>query len=804
MGECINMKPDQTEEDTKARFITPALQKAGWSTGQMLMEYYLTRDRHRIMPGKLKTAREDKKRKKPDYLLCYRQNCPIAVIEAKKYAKEDTEGIDQAISYARLLDLPYAYASAGKGFVEYNLKTGVQREIPLDAFPGPEALWEKYCQAKNITNTAATTLNKAQYYTSANGKIPRYYQLVAVNRTIEAIIANNRKRLLLVMATGTGKTYTAFQIVWRLHKAGIVKNVLYLADRNQLIDQTQSNDFKPFGKIQTKIRDGEINDNYQIFFGLYQQLAGSEEVDEDETHILTQFNYAQVRPDFFDLVIVDECHRGSAKENSNWRKILDYFKPAIQIGMTATPNRKDKADNLDYFGEPVYTYSLKQGINDGFLAPYQVISIKLDKDISGWMPKENEKDDKGNLIPRRLYKLSDFDREIELTQRIKLVAATVSEYVQHLGGMAKTIVFCTTQRHALKMRDALREHNPGKMAENPHYIVRMTADDEEGKAQYDAFTSIYQDYPVIATTSKLLTTGADTRCVKLIVLDTPVKSMTEFKQIIGRGTRLVEEAGKTFFTILDFRGVCQLFNDPEFDGEPDASETVGIDPEGKNRHITGEELITKQPEPSLPAPELEQSVSIYVVGGVEVKRIGETVSYLDENGKLVTAKFRDYTRRQILRRFGHEKDFLEVWNGKQEKQAIINDLAKNGILIEHLKEEIGNPDIDEFDLICHFAFGSPVLTRNMRASKLRQTRFLEKYQGAAREILEKLLDIYARIGVTEIENIAVLKSGDFTSFGSRKNILNNFGGEKGYLQAVKAMQAALYTPSSTPAETRPS
>ncbi len=545
-----------SEEDTKVRFITPALLKAGWQTKQMLLEYSLKADRYRIVPGKNFTIRNDQgRRTKPDYILFRGVNRPLAVVEAKRAGKTARDGLDQAIAYAKLLDVPFAYASAGEMFLEYELPTGTLRELAMDAFPSSDELWKRWCALRGVDAGDAAVLEKAQYHTSGDAMTPRYYQMQAINRTVDAVVAGHRRRVLLVMATGTGKTYTAFQIIWRLRKAGVVRNVLYLADRNQLVEQAMTGDFAPFRSMY-KIRDRAIDRNYEIYFGLYQQLKGG---DQDP---MMEY-YRQVPADYFDLIVVDECHRGSADEKSSWRDILEYFSSAVQIGMTATPSEREGASNLDYFGAPLFTYSLKQGIEDGFLAPYQVVSVHLDKDVTGWEPEEGEVDVYGNPVPRRLYTLNDFDRTLEIKGRTRKVAEVVTSYLQHLGRMSKTIIFCTTQRHAASVRDAMRECNRDMMAEDERYVVRMTADDPQGCALYHDFTSVNRSYPVVVTTSKLLTTGANTKCVKLIVLDSNIRSMTEFKQIIGRGTRLVPDADKTFFTILDFRNACALFHDPD-------------------------------------------------------------------------------------------------------------------------------------------------------------------------------------------------------------------------------------------------
>lgn len=805
----------ETEEDTKERRITPALKAVGWPSSSIWMEYSLRSDRFRIVPEKNFAQKvKPKGRNRPDYLLCRNVNCPMAVIEAKKSSMKAEDGLDQAIVYAKMLDIPFAYASAGEKFLEFNLKTGVLRELGMDQFPTPDQLWRMWCEARGVPDDREHAMANAQYFTSEDGKIPRYYQMVAINRVVNAIVADKRRRALLVMATGTGKTYTAFQIVWRLRRAGVVRNVLYLADRNQLVDQTIVGDFAPFERIQTKIQGGEIDSSHCIYFGLYQQLKGREDGGSGKTFA---DNFRQVPRNYFDLVIVDECHRGSASEESSWREILEYFEPAIQIGLTATPNKKDGSDNAAYFGDPLYTYSLKQGIEDGFLAPFQVVRVHLDKDRDGWEPMEGEVDADGKPIEQRLYTLDDFDRRLILENRTQTVAEYVTKYLRHIGRMSKTIIFCTTQDHAARMRDAVRRCNRDMVAEEPFYAVRMTGDDDEGRSLYSSFTSPYEPYPVVVTTSKLLTTGADTKCVKLIVLDTPIRSMTEFKQIIGRGTRLREDAGKTFFTILDFRGACELFKDPEFDGEAEVEVEWGEgDPVPKPERREPPVDIEVKPDDGddgdgnddgddgdggnpgngvgkMPPVDPEKSV-VYRVKNVEVTVVGSSVSFLDESGNLVTAKFRDYTRRNILQLFGSEANFLEVWNGPEEKKAIIERLEREGVLFDQLRKELKNPDADEFDLLCEIAFGKPPMTRQMRASRAMRSRFLDKYQGVARKVLEILISIYAHEGVREVDDIAVLRSEEFRGLGGLPKIVKAFGDKSGYRAAVQELEDALYRP----------
>lgn len=784
-----------SEEDTKRLYITKALYNKGWQDNQIIMEYPIKVTRYKIVSSEFKVEEiEQTSTNKADYVLSYIQNCPIAIIEAKAYKYQDSEGIDQAKKYAQALNVPFAYASSGHKFIEYNFKTGEQKEIVLEDFPTPNELFDRFCALQNIDESKKNTLVKAKYYTSTDGLIPRYYQLNAINKVVNSIILENRKRALLVMATGTGKTFTAFQIIWRLVEAKVIQNVLYLADRNQLVDQTITGDFKPFAKNMTKIAKGKINTNYSIYFGLYQQLAKSNsEIVNSKTEEV--FNYTQVSKDYFDLIVVDECHRGSAKEDSAWRDILTYFDSSIQIGLTATPNTKDDANNINYFGEPLYTYSLKQGIEDGYLAPYVVISHILNKDEDGWRPRDGEVDETGRLIDDKVYTLADFDRTVELQDRIDLVAKTVNDYLHRIGEMSKTIIFCASQRHALKMRDALRKLNPKKMKENSNYIVRMTSDDEEGKSLYDDFTSINKDYPVVVTTSKLLTTGADTKCVKLIVLDAPIKSMTEFKQIIGRGTRLVKEKGKVFFTILDFRRVSKLFYDPDFDGD-----ITIIDEPIPDVHtlpdIIDKPIIKKPKNGDKDGDDEKIKTPIFEVKKSDIALIAKEVSYLDLNNKLIPEKFIDYTRKNILEMYKTEQDFIEIWNNAEQKQQIIEILSEKGIDVDDLESALDTRDMDVFDMICHIAYGNPKVTRKTRATQVKESNFLDKYKDIAKEVLNILLDRYMLDGISNIENVSVLQLDDFNDYGGIVNIMQSFGGKQAYLDAIKDLENHIYTPIS--------
>lgn len=783
----------ETEEDTKLRYITPALEKAGWSLSQIMMEYNLQSDRQKIVPRKNRTEKK-MTRTRVDYVLCHDINIPIAVVEAKSRSHQAEEGIDQAIKYAEMLDVNYAYACSGEYFVEFDRSTGIQTKIEMDRFPSPNELWARWIDARGVKKAQEGLIDKTSYYTTMDGKVPRYYQMVAINRVVNAVVVDQRKRALLVMATGTGKTYTAFQIVWRLRQAGVIKNVLYLADRNQLIDQSLIGDFAPFENIQTKISKGKIDTNYCIYFGLYHQLKGKNDDEEDEDGYNLADHFRQVPPDYFDFIIVDECHRGSAREDSSWREILNYYSSAIQLGLTATPNEQDGAVNSDYFGDPLYTYTLKQGIEDGFLAPYQIISVHFDKDLEGWEPEIGETDDNGKPLPQRKFSLSDFGKTIELKQRTKLVAKKITEFLHHIGRKSKTIIFCATERHALSMRDAMRACNHDMMAKDPNYVVRMTAGDLDGKSMYEAFCSVKEESPVIVTTSKLLTTGADTKCVKLIVLDSSIKSMTEFKQIIGRGTRLREDAGKTFFTIMDFRNVCDLFKDPDFDGNPDGDPYpwVNGDPPPFD---PPEKPIVKTPKD--PTGDTSHKREYYEVGDVSVEVIGQQVSYLNEDGSLVKDHIDAYTRKNIRSLYETEDEFVTVWNNSKNKKKILNELSDRGVFIEQLKKEMGNNDLDEFDMICSIAYGSTPITRTYRASKAKRSKFLSKYQGKCKDILETLIDVYAKTGISNIEDKAVLKGESFKNFGGPIKIVQEFGGKNAYEQALAELENAFYQIDNT-------
>lgn len=782
-----------SETDIRSKFITPALcgpGGAGWDLmTQVREEVYFTKGRV-IVRGK--TVRRGEA-KKADYILYYKPNLPIAVIEAKDNNHAVGDGMQQALEYAEILDVPFAYSSNGDAFLEHDRTATsgtVTREIPLDQFPSPEELWSRYCAAKNLTpqQIAVTTQD---YYDDGSQKSPRYYQRIAINRTVEAI-ARGEKRILLVMATGTGKTYTAFQIIWRLWKSGLKKRILFLVDRNILADQTKTNDFKPFGNAMTKITNRTVDKSYEIYLSLYQAVTGSEE----EKNIYKQFS-----PDFFDLVIVDECHRGSADEDAAWRQVLEYFSSATQIGLTATPKETKTVSNIEYFGEPIYTYSLRQGISDGFLAPYKVIRIGLDKDILGWRPSLGQVDKYGQLIEDREYNLSDYDRNLILEKRTELVAAKVTEYLRATNRFAKTIIFCERTDHAERMRQAMVNANADLAAANSKYVMRITGDDDEGKAQLDNFIDPESTYPVIACTSRLMSTGVDAQTCQLIVLDKRIGSMTEFKQIIGRGTRINEDYGKFFFTIMDFRGATALFSDPAFDGDPVQVYEPGPGdpplppddpfPFSPREDSPDAEFLPPDPGAGPGSSEPTPPPTRYYVDDVEVSVSVERVQYLDENGKLITESLTDYTKKTVLKHYASLDAFLTKWTSAERKRPIMEELAKQGVFLDELAEQVGK-DLDPFDLICHIAFDRPPLTRKERAARVKKRDIFGKYEAKARAVLEALLEKYADAGIASVESLEILKLDPFRSLGTPVEIINLFGGKAAYLKAVNELETALY------------
>ena len=709
-------------------------------------------------------------RKRADYVLFVQPNLPIAIIEAKDNNHSVGAGLQQALAYAEALDIPFVYSSNGDGFIEHDRTATngtVIRELTLAQFPSPSELWQRYQTFKGLT-APQTAVSTTPYYDGGKDKSPRYYQRIAINRTVEAI-AQGRQRLLLVMATGTGKTYTAFQIIWRLWKSGAKKRILFLVDRNILADQTRINDFKPFGNALTKITNRTIDKSYEIYISLYQAITGNEE---------SQNIYRHFSPDFFDLVIVDECHRGSAADDAAWRTVLEYFRYATQIGLTATPKETATVSNTDYFGEPIYTYSLKQGIDDGFLAPYKVIRVGLDKDLEGWRPEQGKLDVFGNPVEDREYNSRDYDRNLILDQRTKTVADKISDHLKRTSRFDKTIVFCENIDHAERMRQALVNANPDLAAADARYVMRITGDNDEGKAQLDNFIDPESAYPVIAVTSQLMSTGVDAQTCKVIVLDKIINSMTEFKQIIGRGTRINETYQKYYFTIIDFRQATKMFADPDFDGDPIPDENFdptsgGVGPGERTGGDGGGSGIT------------------YRVNDVPVRVINEQVQYLDATGKLITTSLTSYSRNQVQARYQTLDAFLTEWNKADRKKEIINTLQEQGVFFDELAQQVGR-EYDVFDLICHVAFDAPPLTRRERADNVRKRHVFAKYAPQARAVLDALLDKYAETGILDVEDPAMLRINPFALFGTPLEIARLFGGNHQYLAAIHELQGALY------------
>ena len=783
-----NNKRGLSEEDIKMKFITPAIEKAGWNIKSQVRAEYSFTDGRIIVRGSL-TARG--KRKRADYLLFYKPNLPIAIIEAKDNKNSIGSGIQQAIEYAEILDVPFVYSSNGDGFLEHDMTTGTERELSMDEFPTSEELWKRYKSVKDLTETEEEIITEPYYFKSGDKK-PRYYQRNAINRTIEAI-AKGQDRILLVMATGTGKTYTAFQIIWRLWKSGRSRKILFLADRNILVDQTRQNDFKPFNKVMTKVENRKIDSSYEVYLALYQQLSGNNDLE-----IFRQFS-----PSFFDLIVVDECHRSSAKDGSRWRGILEYFNSAVQIGLTATPKETKDVSSISYFGEPIYTYSLKQGIEDGFLAPYKVIRIGLDKDLEGYRPTKGKTDIYGEVIEDREYNIKDFDKKLIIDDRTKKVAQKVTEYLKKTDRFAKTIVFCVNIDHAERMRQALINENKDLAKENVKYIMRVTGDNDEGKAQLDNFIDEECLYPTIVTTSKLMTTGVDCKTCKLIVLDNNIGSMTEFKQIIGRGTRLSPSYGKEYFTIMDFRNSSRLFSDPDFDGEPVVIYEPPVDgdpvpPDTGDGTGEGEDNPTSggsspfRGNNSFGNDDGDDKPRFYRVNDVPVKVISERVQYYDKDGKLITESLKDYSKKNMRDEFATLDEFLTRWNSEERKEAIIEELKEHGVLLDALREEIGDKDIDDFDLICHIAFDKKPLTKAERANNVKKRGYLYKYSEMAQSVLNKLLDRYMNEGIKDLDKTEVLELDDFKEFGSPLKIVKLFGNKKKYLEAVRELEKQIY------------
>ncbi len=782
-------KKEMSEEDIKFRYVTPAVENK-WSKNNIRMEFPIT-DGKINLQGNLAVHNNPKK---ADYIL-YIDSNPIAVIEAENNKHPVSFGMSQAREYAEMMDLPFAYSSNGDAFLEHDYLTGKETQFPLEDFPTPEELEKRYEEGENGgkgLSEEERKIKRQPYYTSQNTYSPRYYQRVAIDRVVEAV-ARGQQRILLVMATGTGKTYTAFQIVYRLLKAGLKKKVLYLSDRNFLVDQTISQDFKPLEKTIHKVSyakdDPATITSYEVYFALYQQfVSNGNEDNEDKEDVsseeLTKRIEKLFSKDFFDFVIVDECHRGSAKKDSNWRKILEYFDSATQLGMTATPKETKYVSNIDYFGDPIYEYSLKQGIEDGFLAPFKVINITTDIG-DGWRPYKGQRDIKGNIIEDRLYTNSDYDYNIIIQDRIDAVAEEITNYLKATDRMAKTIVFCPTEDAADRMRIALNNLNSDMVKEHPNYVVRITSHDDYGKGQLDYFISVASEYPVIATTSKLLSTGADCKTTKLIVIDEMINSMTEFKQIIGRGTRLNEKKGKTHFAIMDFRGVTRLFSDEDWDGPIEIDEEYDPKQKAKDKKTPQEEPPEGNDEP--------KTVCFVDKNGCTVRIINKTISVYDADCSLLRQEnVIDYTKTNILGEYASLENFIKKWSEEDKKEAITEELREKGIDLEALKEEQHMEDVDDFDFICHIAYDAKPLTRWQRANNVKKRDFLNRYTGVAKEVLEALLEKYMNSGVYEIEKTEVLKLDPFDKFGSSSKIVKEFGGKEKYLDAVHELEKEIY------------
>jgi type I restriction enzyme R subunit len=789
-------KSDFSERDICTKYITPAIEKAGWDKlTQFKEEVYFT-DGKIYVKGKL-TARGQKKR--ADYILYYKPNIPVAIIEAKDNKHSLGAGMQQALEYAEILDIPSVFSSNGDGFLFHDRTVSegkIETELDLNSFPSPHELWEKYKRFKGIETQQAEKITSQEYYIDSSGRKPRYYQQVAINRAVEAI-SKGQNRILMVMATGTGKTYVAYQIIHRLWKSGAKKRILFLADRNALISQTRRGDFKHFRDKMTVVKHRMIDKSYEIYLALYQGLSGADE----EANAYKQFSRG-----FFDLVVIDECHRGSAKEDSAWREILNYFNKATHIGLTATPKETKETSNIEYFGEPIYTYSLKQGIDDGFLAPYRVIRVGINVDLEGWRPEAGKTDKNGDLIEDRIYNRKDFDKNLVIDERTETVARKLTEFLKGFDRYAKTIVFCSDIDHAERMRMALSNFNSDIVNYNHKYIMRITGDNDEGKRELDNFTNPEETYPVIATTSELMTTGIDAQTCKVIVLDANINSMTKFKQIIGRGTRINEEFGKLYFNILDFRNATDLFADKNFDGEPirvkpvseDTDLTGIIDEEEESDtpiidEESGEEIQIDSPEPEPPLPPIpppEPKKKIYV-NGVDVSVLISRELYFDRNGKPITISLKDHTREIIKGKYATLNDFLNSWNASERKDAIIKELEEQGVLVEALRDAV-NREVDIFDLICHVAYDQPPLTRKERANNVKKRNYFTKYGEQSRKVLEALLEKYADEGITNIESMEILRVQPLTEYGSPMEIIKQFGNKGKYIAAIKELEHELY------------
>lgn len=764
-------KKSLTEEDIKLRFITPAIvEKAGWQKELIKMEYYFT-DGRVIFQGNVHARKQGKK---ADYLLHYSANNPIAIVEAKDNNKAVGAGLQQAMDYAKILDIPFAYSSNGDGFIEHDFLTGKETNINMDEFPTPDELLKRLRDSKKYTSEEIKAIEEP-YYWDAHTNIPRYYQRIAINRTIEAV-ARGQNRILLVMATGTGKTFTAFQIIHRLTKSGLKRRVLYLADRNVLIDQTMAQDFKPFKKVMTKIQKKNMDSSFEIYMALYQQLVSYDENIPDP--------FKEFKSTFFDLILVDECHRGSAKDESEWRKVLEYFSSATQIGMTATPKVKEGANNLDYFNEPLYTYSLKQGIEDGFLAPYRVTNSFLNIDLEGWTPEEDELDIKGNLIKAGFYNRKTFGRELVIMQRRDIVARRITKMLHRIGRMTKSIIFCADIEEAEAMRQLLVNYNSDLCKKDSRYIMRITGDENIGKKQLDNFIDPDQPYPTLVTTSEMLSTGVDCKTCGLIVIDKEIGSMTEFKQIVGRGTRLRTDKGKWHFEILDFRNVTQLFKDPEFDGDPEleGGGSKAYPPYRPRRTVSHDQ------------PPREYGRKKYYINGKDIQINTEIVSYLGTDGHtLVTESLTDFTRKNIRGKYATLDEFIKNWTAADKKKVIVDELKEYNVLFDTVREK--RPDLlnaDIFDIICHVAFDKQPLTRKERANNVKKRDYLSRYEGVAKQVLEALLDKYANKGILEFENEDILDTPPFNTIGKPQKIVKLFGGWEKFEKALKDLENELY------------
>lgn len=765
-----------SEEDIKIKYITPAIQKSNWNIQtQVRCEYYYTAGKMNVRENVATRG----KRKFVDYLLSYKSNLPIAIIEAKDNNVTEAHGIQQAIGYAVDLDIPYAYSSNGSKFYEHDRLTGKERELSMEEFPTPEELWNRYVEEKELTEEQLKVITEPYYFMSAY-KTPRYYQRIAINKTVEAI-AKGQNRILLVMATGTGKTFTAFQIIHRLYKSGSKKKILYLADRNILIDQTMQNDFKPFQKVMTKVENRNMDSSYEIYMSLYHQLRSSE----------AQI-YKQFKPDFFDLIIVDECHRSSARDDSNWHEILTYFNSATQIGMTATPKETNDVSNINYFGEPIYTYSLKDGIEDGFLAPYKVIKVSLDKDLEGYRPEKGKLDEDGYEVEDKEYTVHDFDRTIVIDERTQVVAKRITEYLKATDRYSRTIVFCVDTEHALRMRNALANENADMMQQNPNYVVRITSNDMEGKNKLDDFIDANTIYPVIATTSKLLSTGVDTKTVKLIALDEDIQSMTEFKQIIGRGTRLYESKGKEYFTIMDFRNNSEKFADPNFNGP--AEMVLDVDGGDGKEPKTPKSFGIENDKPNLPISgdvDDEGFKKVYI-NGVDVSILNETIKYYDADGKLITESIMEYSKKNLKRMYTNYEGFEQEWLRADSKKEFVEFLLGEGVMVDALFDKV-NDNVDIFDLLSNVAFDKEVVPKEERVEKVKESKEISQYTESQKNVIDEILNVYQNKGVLELENIRLLEVKNFNKFGGLVPIVNLFGGKEKYLNMINNVKRLLYS-----------